>query len=83
MTCEEVGLFPPLQFQAGVMYWKRNETTERLFSEWRKQWGRWGKQDQAALVRAIEIVQPRVWLLGYPYNDMNGEVIKHDFGKAR
>ena len=82
-TYDEVGLYPPLQLQVGVMYWRRNATMTALFEEWRAQWRRWEQQDQAALVRAIEVVKPKIWLLGHPYNDRNGEIIQHHFGKAR
>jgi hypothetical protein len=73
--------FLPLQLQAGVFWFARNARTERLFSEWRKEWLRWKGQDQGAFLRALSRVPVRLWLLGFPWN--GGAAIAHLFGRTR
>lgn len=79
-TYEELG-YMPLQLQAGVIYYRKNERTAAFFSAWRAEWGRWQGQDQAALLRALRQCPVKVWLLGRSYN--GGSVINHLFGAAR
>jgi len=43
--------FTPLQLQAGIFAFWRNEATSALFAAWREEWR--GGQDQAALLRAL------------------------------
>ena len=78
-TLDEV--LNPLQLQAGVFWFKRNERTELLFTEWRKEWLRWKGQDQAAFLRALARAPVRMWILGFPFN--GGAVIAHLFGRTR
>jgi len=79
-TYEQLG-YIPLQLQAGVIYYRRNERTAALFAAWRYEWARWQGQDQAALLRALSRAPVKIWLLGRPYN--GGSVINHLFGAAR
>lgn len=71
----------PLQLQAGVMAFRRNADTLRLFEAWRDEWRRFGQQDQAALLRALDRVPVRVWIMGRNWN--GGECMEHLFGRAR
>lgn len=71
----------PLQLQAGVFWFRRNERTELLFTEWRKEWQRWEGQDQGAFLRALSKAPVRMWLLGFPWN--GGAAIRHLFGRTR
>lgn len=73
--------FVACQLQAGVIYFAKNERVECLFVAWRNEWQRWQGQDQAALLRALQQVPVKVWLLGRVYN--GGSVIQHLFGRAR
>ena len=46
----------PLDFphhNSGVMLWKKNEKTDKLFENWGKEWRMFKNRDQAALMRAI------------------------------
>lgn len=74
----------PLALQAGVMAFRQTEAVKALFSAWREEWARFGRMDQAALLRALQRVPARVWLWGRPWNAMPGqrEVIEHLFGRA-
>lgn len=71
--------FQPLSLQAGVFFFAKNERTGTFFQVWREMWQ--GKQDQAALLRALYRVPIKVWLLGRPWN--GGTIIQHRFGFAR
>ena len=71
----------PLQLQAGVMFVRKCKETDRLFSAWRSEWLRWKGEDQAALLRALEVVPVRLWLLGYPWS--GGALIGHRWGAIR
>jgi Nucleotide-diphospho-sugar transferase len=56
------------QFNSGVMVWRRNPTTQRLFKQWQQEWLRFQKQDQLALVRAIATTQSEIAPLPVNYN---------------
>lgn len=71
----------PLQLQAGVFWFARNERTELLFSEWRREWLRWKGQDQGAFLRALAKAPVKMHLLGWPWN--GGAAIAHLFGRTR
>ena len=68
----------PLQLNTGVMWFQKSPAVRALFAEWRKQWARWKQHDQGALLRALQRVPVKLWLLGWPYN--GGAVIGHRFG---
>ncbi len=72
----------PLQWQAGVFYFKR-ERAGALFAAWREAWQRFKGQDQGALLRALAASSVRVWTLGEVWNRPGGEVVDHLFGRAR
>jgi len=70
-----------VQLQGGVLFWRRNEATTRLFERWRAEWARYRQQDQGALLRALYTEPVRVWLLGRPWN--GGNLIEHLCGRAK
>jgi len=70
-----------LSLQGGVFYCTKNERTGAFFSAFREEWQRFRGVDQAALIRALHRAPVKVWLLGRPWN--GGELVAHDFGKAR
>jgi len=70
-----------IQYQAGVMFVKKNKATHRLFHSWRREWERWCDEDQGAFARAYHRDPVRIWLLGRPWN--GGSVIGHRFGVCR
>lgn len=79
-TLQELGNPYPLGLQAGVMAFDRLRC-HNLFNAWREEWQRWGDQDQAALLRALNKEPVKVWLLGRCWN--GGELIEHLFGRAK
>ncbi len=68
----------PLQLNTGVMWFQKSQAVQALFAEWRKQWTRWKQHDQGALLRALQKVPVKLWLLGWPFN--GGSIIGHRFG---
>jgi len=79
-TFLELG-YIPLQLQAGVMFIRRNERTKAFFHAWFDEYCRYGDEDQAAFLRALNRVPLKIWLLGKPWN--GGPVIQHRFGAFR
>ncbi len=71
----------PLQLQAGVMFLNRTNTMLSLFNAWRDEWSIFGRQDQAALLRALEYNHVKMWILSNEWN--NGSIIRHHFGEAK
>ena len=61
---------PPLtaHFNSGVMLFKNNEEIQKLFAQWQLEWQIFQKQDQLALVRALDRTQTRVAHIPRPYN---------------
>lgn len=43
-----------IQYNCGVMLWKRSKSVLRLFNEWHKEWQRFGDIDQLAFTRAVQ-----------------------------
>lgn len=64
MTCtDEV-----MQFNGGVFGFQRNQRTKAFFETWYAEWMRWGKRDQAALLRALWEQPLRMYLLTNVWN---------------
>jgi hypothetical protein len=56
------------QFNSGVMLWRQNKSTTRLFRQWQREWSRFQKHDQLALVRALAQTRLPVARLPVNYN---------------
>jgi len=67
-TCEELGSPELLQLQGGVVAFRRNERTAKALRAWHEEWLRWGKRDQAALLRAIYRYPLKIYTLGIEWN---------------
>lgn len=80
-TIEALRFIRPLQLQAGVMFIRRSPAMIQFFKVWRKEWGRFKGQDQAALIRALDELPIRICLVGHDYN--GGALVEHYFGRAR
>ena len=65
-TLDALG-FTPVQLQAGVLAFTKNERTAALFAAWRDEWNRNPEptQDQAALLRALYCVPVKIWLISH------------------
>ncbi len=71
----------PLQLNGGVFWFADNILMTALFAAWRMEWEKYEDQDQAALLRALDIVPVRTWLLSNEFN--GGSLVDHYFGQAR
>lgn len=79
LTLDVVGTPCPLNLQAGVFAFRKNEATAAMFAAWRAEWGRVGYLDQGALLRAMAMSPVRVWILSWAWN--GGGIIDHHFGR--
>jgi lipopolysaccharide biosynthesis glycosyltransferase len=65
-----VALMPPPYeseyHNSGVMVWKKNETTDKLFEDWHQDWQRFKQIDQLALARTIFRMRTTVSLVTLP-----------------
>jgi len=71
-----------LTLNTGVMWFRKTTRVRKFFAEWRRQWERWKDVDQAAFARALEARPMALFVLGWPYNDVQGTVVMHRFGMA-
>lgn len=92
--CEEtwtaMGGMELLQYNGGMMAYRRNRNTQRFFKKWQSEWERWGKRDQGALLRALYSRPLRMFVLMNQWNATTryelppGEIaIKHHNMEAR
>lgn len=51
-----IGRYPPssLQYNCGVVLWRRSKSSLGLFKEWHKEWQRFNDIDQLAFIRAVQ-----------------------------
>lgn len=75
-TFDEMG-FTPVQYQAGVLAFKRSAAP--FFAAWREEWARFGGQDQAAFLRALQRVPVKLHIVGQAYN--GGALVAHLHGR--
>jgi len=80
LTLKELSRIP-LQLQAGIFFFRKTPDILRLFAVWREEWERYRDQDQAALLRALDRQQIKIWLLGRPWN--GGAIVQHLYGRCR
>jgi glycosyltransferase involved in cell wall biosynthesis len=55
-------------YNSGVILWRRNEATDRLFETWGREWSRFGRIDQGALARALKSSAPALHALSSIWN---------------
>lgn len=67
-TFEALGSDELMQLNGGVFGFRRNARTKRFFQRWRAEWEKYGKRDQAALLRALYAEPLRVYVLGNEWN---------------
>lgn len=70
--CEEtfqlLGTSEVLQLNGGVFAFQRNARTSAFFAKWHAEWQRYGKRDQAALLRSLWAQPLRLYVLGNEWN---------------
>lgn len=81
-TREEIGI-DVLYYNSGVIFFRRNERTQRMFQAWSREWERWGKHDQLALVRAIHRHPVRIAPMRPPFNTHHKGTAKFIFHNHR
>lgn len=67
-TWRELGTDQALQYNGGMMAFRRCDRTRAFFRRWRREWERWGKRDQGALLRALHQQPLRLYVLGNQWN---------------
>jgi hypothetical protein len=89
-TWEKMGGMDLLQYNGGMMAYRRNRHTIRFFKRWQSEWQKYGKRDQGALLRALYDKPLRVFVLMNQWNATTryefppGEItIKHHNMEAR
>jgi glycosyltransferase involved in cell wall biosynthesis len=89
-TWDKMGDMELLQYNGGMMAYRRNRHTRRFFEKWQSEWQKYGKRDQGALLRALYDRPLRVFVLMNQWNATTryelppGEIaIKHHNMEAR
>jgi hypothetical protein len=89
-TWELMGGMDLLQYNGGMMAYRRNSNTVRFFKKWQAEWQKYGKRDQGALLRALYSRPLRTFVLMNQWNATTryefppGEIaIKHHNMEAR
>ena len=67
-TFRELGTDQLIQLNGGVFAFQRNERTHKFFTSWHKEWLKYGKRDQAALLRALNRHPVKMYVLGGQWN---------------
>ena len=67
-TFAKIGTDEVLQLNGGVFAFQRNERTAAFFQCWYAEWQRYGKRDQAALLRALWKHPLKLYVLGNEWN---------------
>ena len=67
-TFDMLGTAEVIQLNGGVFAFQRNERTAAFFRAWHEEWRKWGKRDQAALLRALWQNPLRIYVLGNEWN---------------
>ena len=67
-TFEQLGTDEVMQWNGGVFAFQRNPRTQAFFTCWHREWKRWGKRDQAALLRALWMHPLKTYYLGNEWN---------------
>ena len=83
-TADWVGTKHILYHNSGMIFWKRNEHTSKLFDLWSEEWKRYkGWDEQVALLRALIrsdcmfLTLPHTWNC---YSDRESHLLHHWFG---
>jgi hypothetical protein len=67
-TYRKIGSEEILQLNGGVFAFQRNSRTKAFFKCWYKEWMRFGKRDQAALLRSLWMHPIKLYVLGNEWN---------------
>jgi hypothetical protein len=67
-TFRQIGTDELIQLNGGVFAFQRNKRTKAFFNAWHEEWQRYGKRDQAALLRALFMHPLKIYVLGNEWN---------------
>lgn len=67
-TFKQWGTDQMMQWNGGVFSFQRNKRTDAFFRAWHQEWLRYGKRDQAALLRALWAHPLKLYPLGNEWN---------------
>lgn len=67
-TFGRIGTDQLIQLNGGVFCYQRNERTRAFFDCWHHEWRKYGKRDQAALLRALFQYPLKLYVLGNEWN---------------
>jgi len=67
-TFRQLGTDELIQLNGGVFAFQRNARTLAFLRSWHQEWQKWGKRDQAALLRALFKNPMRMYVLGNEWN---------------
>lgn len=67
-TFRQIGTDEVIQLNGGVFGFQRNDRTRAFFDAWHNEWRKWGKRDQAALLRALWANPMKMFVLGNEWN---------------
>lgn len=67
-TFRQTGTDQLIQLNGGVFCYQRNPRTRLFFKSWVEEWRRYGKRDQAALLRALNKHPLKIYVLGNEWN---------------
>ena len=82
-TIEELGGGMWMHWNSGVFFFRRNERVQAMMQEWHRQWLRWQKHDQMALLRAIYRKSVRIVAMREPWNTHKESMAKFVYHKHR
>jgi hypothetical protein len=68
ITFDQIGSDNLIQLNGGVFAFQRNQQTATFFQKWYEEWQRWGKRDQAALLRSLFQHPLKMYVLGNEWN---------------
>src|SRR3990170_3076822 len=68
MTYQKIGTDQVIQLNGGVFCFQRNQRTRAFFQTWEQEWRRYGKRDQAALLRSLWVHPMKMYVLGNEWN---------------
>ena len=57
-----------IQYNTGVMFFRKCDAVEKLMTAWHEEWQRWGRQDQPAMFRAMYRHPVRIAPMREPFN---------------
>ena len=81
-TINSLGNWGHIMLNTGVLFFRKSEAVQRLFTAWEHEWNLFKGPDQGAFLRALRQHPVKIFLLSQAYNSAKGSIVKHLFGRA-